>query len=512
MHLTLLTILLGLLAGIIISKKGSYGSEVAIVSIVLGCIQFCIHWYRSRVINETSNQVIHKNHFSIPLVSGIFFMFVFVGILRVQLETEKAMFLCNTKCSFGAVVKQTPVIKGTYQLLVVAPEVDDDVYNIQIRAPLYPRYLSGDRVRLSGTVTAQNNIAPHENKKSFDYVTYMRSQGVGSEMFFPHITFIEEKKTARIYLQRVKDYCVMIIARHTDEPSNALASGMLFGVTSMSKELVQTFRVSGLSHIIVLSGFNIAVLISFVLFVFAVVPLLLRVICAGIFVVLFVIAVDGEASVIRATVMSCIGLLALLLGREYTARTALLFSLFGIVMYTSSNALYDVSLHLSFLATAGIVYMNEGIETLLVKIQSRSYKEIIVTTFSAYIATLPYVLFTFGSMSVYALITNFIVLPLVPVMMIVSFLIIPMSFISETITTFIGFINTYLGAGIIGVARFVERLPFSSVTVYISFSTMCALYGALIIGYVIIRNIKKVSKNETSLTKDGEILSDVISY
>jgi len=287
---------------------------------------------------------------------------------------------------------------------------------------------------------------------------------------------------------------------------------MLFGATSMSQEMVQTFRVAGLSHIVVLSGFNIAILISFILLIFTFIPLALRVICAVIFVSFFVIAVDGEASVIRATLMSFIGLLALLIGRAYTARIALLVSLVCIIAYTSSHVLYDASLHLSFLATAGIIYMSEGTQKYLARIQSRTYKEIIATTLTAYLATLPYILFTFGSVSVYALFANLVVLPFVPLMMLVTFLLIPLSFISEMVTIFFGYIDTMIGLFILSVARLVEWLPFSYFTGTISFVTMCIMYALLIIIYSLIHNKKNIENNETLGTKDDYIISEIIRY
>jgi len=69
--------------------------------------------------------------------------------------------------------------------------------------------------------------------------------------------------------------------------------------------------------------------------------------------------------VIRATLMSFVGLLAMLLGRAYVAKQALILSLLAIVMYEPYALMHDVSLHLSFLATAGIVYLSEPLEIFL---------------------------------------------------------------------------------------------------------------------------------------------------
>ena len=68
--------------------------------------------------------------------------------------------------------------------------------------------------------------------------------------------------------------------------------------------------------------------------------------------------------------------------------------------------------------------MSDGIKNVLHMIRSTTYKEIVTTTLCAYLATLPYVMYTFGTVSVYALLTNLVVLPLVPIMMLLTALVV----------------------------------------------------------------------------------------
>ena len=69
---------------------------------------------------------------------------------------------------------------------------------------------------------------------------------------------------------------------------------------------------------------------------------------------------------------------------------ALFVSLLCIVMYEPYALLHDVSIHLSFIATMGIVYMSGVLQTVLSRyVSSRYFVEICATTLAAYIATLP---------------------------------------------------------------------------------------------------------------------------
>jgi competence protein ComEC len=363
-------------------------------------------------------------------------------------------------------------------------------------------------------VAKPKTLEPHNGKKFFDYTSYLATRNVGSEMYYPHVEVIdEEAHDVTSYLGRLKESLVKKINFYVSSPSSELATGMLFGNSSMSDELVQVFRTAGLSHIIVLSGFNIAVVIAFVLLVFSFLPLVLRIFLASITVILFVMMVGGEASVIRATLMAFVSLLATLVGRKYVAHQALILSLFVIVMYEPQALLYDASLHLSFLATVGIVYLVPGLDRYLAGIQSITLRELCATTIAAYLSTLPYIMYTFGTVSTYALIANIFVLPLVPFAMLVSFVLVIMSFISETITVLIGYVDTFLISGMIFVADVIEYLPFASIGISITRNEMLLIYLVLISGVVFLFSKKE---NETRVMsagdKEEEFLTDIIKF
>ena len=528
MHTKILVALLGTSLGIILGLYTKYGTEISIITLCVGVLQLVLYRYVS-TINRKSHEHTHTKIHSVllPVLSAIFFFAVTFGIIRVQFIEEKVTIVCKQACSQEVVVVSSPRIQDIYQIFTVAIKEHQEenshsnehisYYDIQVRAPLYPRHEVGDTLTLFGKVAIPEPTMQHTNARTFDYLTYLHLHDIGSEMFYPSIQKIESRivqsKTLTSRLEHLRVAMVSHIAQYVSAPSASLASGMLFGSTSMSKELLQTFRVAGLSHIIVLSGFNIVILISATLLILVFVPLILRIVLAAVLVIFFVIMVGAEASVVRATVMSFIALLALLVGRGYTARNALSLSLLCIIIYQPLHLLADVSLHLSFLATAGIVYMSDTIHSFLTRIRSDTYKEIITTTIAAYLGTLPYVLYTFGTASLYALLTNLIVLPLVPVMMLITFLVVVVSPFSTVLASILGYIDTVLGTFIIFIARMAEALPFSLVTVTISFLGMCVMYMIMCVVYLYMKKIiQKKKTNETQARKSEFLESEIIKY
>jgi competence protein ComEC len=520
-HGKTLVFVIGVMVGILCGEVSVFGSDIAVFAVVLALTQGGVYFLErgsERKRKQGSDAVGVAPLFSFSLITILFCLGVFIGVVRIQLVEEKIKYVCEAACTFEAEIVSSPEAKNEYQVFQVhSLSESDGTYDIQIRSTLYPKYHIGDTLLLSGKVTVPDSIMPHsmtKNNNGFDYPMYLQTHKIGSQMFYPSILVIDfDAHSTTAMLGRLKEFLVTKIDTYVTSPASSLASGMLFGVTSMSDDLLQAFRTAGLSHIIVLSGFNIVIVITSILFVLQFLPLFLRIAFASLSVIVFVVMVGGSTSVVRATLMAFIALLATALGRAYVARQALILSLFLIIMYEPYSLKYDTSLHLSFLATMGLVYMSDSFSFVVSKyfgwVSSASLRELLTTTFSAYVATLPYCMYAFGSVSVYALLANIIVVPFVPVAMLLSFLVVVASSFSETLSLLLGFIDTTLLDVLIGVVRVIESLPFATFVISISLSVLFLLY--VLVG-IFLRYIFVSFKNETQITPKGDILMDIISY
>ena len=82
-------------------------------------------------------------------------------------------------------------------------------------------------------------------------------------------------------------------------------------------------------------------------------------------IIVFIIFVGAGASIIRAGIMGMILLLATFSGRKYLAKQALFVSAFVMILINPIIVLSDISFHLSFLATFGILYFYERINKII---------------------------------------------------------------------------------------------------------------------------------------------------
>ncbi len=497
-HLKTLIFLLGLIGGIVVGEKSPFATEIVIFSAIALLVEGVVYFWSKRKGRES--------HVALALL--LLSLGMVVGGMRMQFMKESPRFVCESVCQAAVTVERKGDTKDTYQTFDV--RVDEETLLVRVRAPLYPEYRVGDRLEVSGKIMVPENFVPHDGKKSFDYVSYLEINKVGSEVYYPKITVLDSvEPTPKQRLQLFHEKLIALVMAYITEPASYLASGMLLGVSNFSSELLETFRVTGLSHIVVLSGFNITILIVFILILLRPLPVSVRVVAASLVVVIFVIMVGGGSSLVRASGMAFVSLLALLFGRGYVATQALLVSLIAILLYSPMSLFYDASLHLSFLATSGIVYGYESLERVFSKWLPKSASELLAATVAAYVSTLPYILYTFGTFSLYGVISNLLVLPLVPLTMSFTALTILMSFLHPILATLFGVITGVLGDVIIFFARVVERLPMSSTSVSISSNVMVLLYIAIVLLFVFLRTREE---NETTETKEGEIISPIMRF
>jgi competence protein ComEC len=218
-----------------------------------------------------------------------------------------------------------------------------------------------------------------------------------------------------------------------------------------------------------------------------------------------VIMVGGGASLIRATLMAYVALLAMAIGRKYDALTALFFALLVYVAITPEAILYDVGLILSFLATLGIILLFEQIDEKLNKyISIESVRSIVSATTSVMITTTPFLVYTFGTFSLYGLLANILALPLVPILMATTFLLLCTSFI-PLVSHILSFIRYAISSLILFISKMIAVLPFASLSISISLQTMYILYVSMLIVYLYIKYSKKEDKIRVS-EKDPSIV------
>lgn len=355
--------------------------------------------------------------------------------------------------------------------------------------------LSGSFNNLSqnDVITLKGKAYLPENKEgeTFDYVKFLakdniflelRAYGIESHVPSKKVDIFSILNDSRVGMEKV-------VSKLWPGDVGGLVSGILIGTkSSISQKTSDAFRITGLSHIVAISGFNITIIIVFIFSLLSWIPKSTRIIIAGVFIVVFVIFVGASAAVVRAGIMGIIGLFALYSERKSNILTSLLLSAVGMTIVNPMTLLYDIGFELSFLAVLGLVYGDLFFGFLKKLPEAFGIREALMGTLSAQITTLPITLYYFGSLSVISPLANIIVTPFIPITMLLGFITLLLTFVP-----FLGFFvfcfqivtNTVTDL-IIRVTHLLASLPFASVeiTLFKNAYVLVVSYAVIVVAIV----------------------------
>jgi ComEC/Rec2-related protein len=204
------------------------------------------------------------------------------------------------------------------------------------------------------------------------------------------------------------------VNRMVTPPTSSLMLGLVLGSReSFSEELSTAFRVSGLMHLVAISGYNIRLLVVIFFAALGAISFRRRVAVTLVCIVIFVLLVGGGAAVWRAALMGSLSLVVTVAGYRRQAYFALLWSGFFMVMINPYALVYDLGLQLSFLSTWGLMAISPFFDRHLHKVPA-VFRESLSLTLASQIATFPILVHAFGTISTVSLFANVAVAPFLP--------------------------------------------------------------------------------------------------
>lgn len=463
----LLWISLSFIAGIILA---SYISLPTWVWILISLLLFLVSLFLRSKLQITNYKLLIKNYLStfhfLPITFFLPTIF-FIGSAYYQLRQPNIDVFHiafyndrNYELLITGFITEPPDYRDTYtNLKIQVEDVDTGDGDFAVDGLLLVRvlpneeYQYGERVRLRGLLKT-----PPQNEE-FSYQDYLARQGIHAYMSKAEVTRLPNNNgnlvLAQIY--HFKNRLIQNTYRLFPDPEASLFAGILFGVdTGLPRELQEAFKNTGTSHIIVISGFNIAIIAGF-LFSFFKYFFNDRVgaIVAAVGIFLYAFLVGGDSSVVRATLMGSVAILARQLGRRNAGINALAFVAL-IMALINPLVLWDVGFQFSFMATLGLILYTEPFTNFTYSLFSKIFSpkttkmlrkpfpknifvnlkrlftqsvakrmtklpvEILMTFFAVQLTTLPIMIYYFNRFSIISVIVNLLILPVQPIIMIMG--------------------------------------------------------------------------------------------
>jgi competence protein ComEC len=335
---------------------------------------------------------------------------------------------------------------------------------VSCRLPRYPSILPGDRVRVEGTLRPPSDDG---------YGAYLRRTGVAATLASWSLERLGRSEGPGVELERLRRSWGDLLAHVLPVPQAGLAAGILVGLRDeVDRDLAAAFTTAGLSHVVAISGWNIALVAAALAALLGRLSRRWRSILTLAAIVAYTMAAGAGASVVRAAIMAAAVLLARETGRRGRAVEAL--GLAALAMLVVQPAVvHDAGFQLSVIATAGLLAWGTPLAAVLrARLPGRvpsGLVEALGVSLAAQAATLPLVLVDFGRLSLVAPLANLAAAPLVaPVMPCSGLALVAGGAVSAGAPSLLGSLAGAFGGLVIGalvsVVRISAALPGASLT------------------------------------------------
>ena len=201
------------------------------------------------------------------------------------------------------------------------------------------------------------------------------------------------------------------------EPEAGLAAGILIGLRDrVDRDVAAAFTTAGVSHVVAISGWNIAIVAAAIAAVAGGLGRRRRALVTVVAITAYIAFAGASPSVLRAGAMAGVVLLARETGRAGYASAALGWAVV-VLLLVDPGLVGDAGFQLSTVATAGLIAWATPLTERLNRFGGgrlpRWLAESLGVSLAAQAATLPIVLASFGRLAVIAPAVNLLVVPLV---------------------------------------------------------------------------------------------------
>ncbi len=346
--------------------------------------------------------------------------------------------------------------------------------------PVFPAVVPGDHVRLVGPLRAPPVDDP--------YGTYLARINVAATVRVSELVLIPPSGDLGRNVEGLRRGADQALRLAVPEPEAGLASGILIGLRDrVDRDLSGAFTAVGATHVVAISGWNIAIVASSLAALAGGMARRRRAVLTALAIVAYVAFVGPSPSVVRAAGMAGVVMLARELGRPSRAAAAIGWAV-TMLLAVDPGLVADVGFQLSALATVGLIAWGTSFTRRLAGAspgRPRAWlAESLGVSLAAQLATLPIVVLTFGRLSLVAPVINLGVVPLVAPAMAAGVVALAgglavMAGLPSTIATIVGLPAWFLFSLMVGVVRAGAALPFASVSLEPPWDALVGGFAAL---------------------------------
>ncbi len=415
--------------------------------------------------------VLRKGSFySQPFWGALLFLSVFI-FGQERGRQHKMAFPLLPKQQYFVVLDEYPAEKEkTFRLLGQLVNQESKIIIYLPKSNQVKNLKPGDIIGFEGLPElVENDGNPYE----FDYRRYLNDRGIGYRIFLKENQFRVVNGSTQLNVFRtaliIRSKLIDCLHNSGIENENVhLIASIAFGARDdVDKETIQAFTNTGVIHVLAVSGMNVGFVYIILDFLFRFLKLrragyLLHFIIMLLGIWSYTLITGMSASILRAAVMFTFVLIGTGIQRSANIFNSLAVSAFLLIALDPA-IIRDVGFQLSYAAVLSIVV----IQPFIYKQFSFKYWVpdkiwlMVSVTLAAQIGTIPLTLHYFHQFPVYFLLANMVVIPLVTLILYLSFVVVFLSLISGFLASLVAVVLKVSVELVLFTVNNVESLPFA---------------------------------------------------
>lgn len=260
--------------------------------------------------------------------------------------------------------------------------------------------LPGDIISYYGKLFVPSEA---RNPGEFDYREYLANQQIfyGVKCAAKNCTVVQRGNGLVTWSAKQRLKITQHLHEILPETERGLILGLLFGDTgAIADKEKQGFQRAGVFHLFAVSGFHVSLVLGSVWFLlsFREIKAKKRLVWGILVLLIYNLFVGWTASLIRASIMAVLGLLALSVNRNRDAYTSLGIAAF-VILLTNPGDLFQAGFQLSFAVTFGIIHLSP-------QLNRWGMSRGVAVLLAAYFSSLPLTAYYFNQISLVGPLVN----------------------------------------------------------------------------------------------------------
>ncbi len=431
---------------------------------------------------------IHKN----MVISIVLFVVIAIIVIFISIWRKKIKYFLIPLIAFAAGVSAYSIVayqfnKGvtqtpnTIQLRIYSVgqvkngavlingdscEFDGKKISDNITVNLYDNTNEFENIEIGAVITIKPSKFEH---RSIEYNDLPSAYAHGKKLKYfatAKVDTMEYKYTDKTFVEKIKLKIKDNLANGLSNENVEVAYSALFGDKSdMSTTQYSAFRLSGVAHLLAVSGLHVGIVVAVLCKFLSLIRVKrwLKVGVVSVVLTLYMYICGFSVSVVRASIMSIMALLAPLFFRQYDPLSSV--SLSGIVLFFI-NPLYvfDVGALMSFSCVFGIILLAKPIKSILSKTRlPKSVVDGLSISIAVMISLMIIQAYFFKTLNIISIIANVLIVPIFSLIFSVIFVVSFLSLLCPFITYILVLINPILN--VVSTLAFIfSNIPYTNLT------------------------------------------------